>query len=229
MHLSRLTLNPRTRRVQRELANPYELHRTLLRAYPDELPDAERILYRVETDPRSGVPAVLLQSHARPDWAWLGEPGARDYLLAAPQTKAFELTLTPGQLLAFRLRANPTARRRLPDGSRKRVGLYDEEEQIAWLQRKGESGGFLVRSVRVGESARVTGWARCRPKKGEHKQAEPGSSPKGRRCPLTLLSVQYDGLLQIADADALWRTVQGGIGSAKGFGFGLLSLARPPA
>ena len=111
MYLSRLTLNPRTRRVQRELANPYELHRTLLRAYPDALLKTERILYRVETDPRSGVPAVLLQSHARPDWAWLGEPGARDYLLAAPQTKAFELTLTPGQLLAFRLRANPTARR----------------------------------------------------------------------------------------------------------------------
>jgi CRISPR system Cascade subunit CasE len=49
------------------------------------------------------------------------------------------------------------------------------------------------------------------------------------RCPLNLLSVQFDGLLQVLDPDALWHTVQAGVGSAKGFGFGLLSLARPPS
>ena len=43
MYLSQLTLNPRTRRVQRELANPYELHRTLMRAYPEALPEGERV------------------------------------------------------------------------------------------------------------------------------------------------------------------------------------------
>ena len=213
MYLSRLTLNPRARRVQRELANPYELHRTLMRAYPAELPEAERVLFRVDTDARSGVPVVLLQSHARPDWAWLGEPGARDYLLGAPQTKAFELTFTPGQVLAFRLRANPTARRRLPDGSRKRVGLVREEEQIDWLRRKGEQGGFRVLSARAGDGSRANGWLRR----------------DGERHNLTMLAVQFDGLLQVTDPGLLWRAVQEGIGSGKGLGFGLLSLARPPS
>ena len=228
MYLSRLTLNPRTRRVQRELANPYELHRTLMRAYPEDLPEEERVLFRVESDARSGVPVVLLQSRARPDWAWLGDPGARGYLLGAPRTKSFALSLARGQVLAFRLRANPTARRRLPDGKKKRIGLYREEEQLAWLQRKGEAGGFGVLSVRVGDAARVTGWARREPRQGENEQAAAGPPEGGARCPLNLLSVQYDGLLRVTDPDALWATVQAGIGSGKGFGFGLLSLAPRP-
>ena len=37
MYLSRLILNPRHRRVQREVANPYEMHRSLMRAFPDNL------------------------------------------------------------------------------------------------------------------------------------------------------------------------------------------------
>jgi CRISPR system Cascade subunit CasE len=198
--------------VQRELANPYELHRTLMSAYPDDLPEDERVLFRVETNLQGGAPHVLLQSHTRPDWAWLGEPEARDYTLAAPQTKSFELSFAHGQVLAFRLRANPTARRRLPDGSRKRVGLYREEEQVAWLQRKGEQGGFRVLSVRTSDESKVNGWVRR----------------NGERHKLTLLSVQFDGLLEVTDPGALWRTVQDGVGSAKGLGFGLLSLAPRP-
>ena len=34
MYLSRLILNPRSRRVQRELAEPYEMHRSLMKAFP---------------------------------------------------------------------------------------------------------------------------------------------------------------------------------------------------
>ena len=45
---------------------------------------------------------------------------------------------------------------------------------------------------------------------------------------LRLLAVRFDGLLQVTDPDRLRETVRRGIGSGKGFGFGLLSLARPP-
>ena len=34
MYLSQLTLNPRNRRAQRELAAPYQMHKTLMRAFP---------------------------------------------------------------------------------------------------------------------------------------------------------------------------------------------------
>ena len=37
MYLSRLILNPRNRRVQREIAGPYQMHRSIMRAFPDNL------------------------------------------------------------------------------------------------------------------------------------------------------------------------------------------------
>jgi CRISPR system Cascade subunit CasE len=70
-------------------------------------------------------------------------------------------------------------------------------------------------------------------------RANPSVKRDGRRCglycyvcrdkgithKLTLLAVQFDGLLQVTDPDHLRESVEGGIGSAKAFGLGLLSLA----
>jgi CRISPR system Cascade subunit CasE len=217
MYLSRLILNPRNRRVQKEVAQPYQMHKSLMRAFPDNLAKGdERVLFRLETA-RTGALILLVQSLTLPDWSWLAEPDARGYLLPVdelnPAVKSFDLNLAPGQMLAFRLRANPTARRRLPDGTRKRVGLCREEEQIEWLKRKGEQGGFLVVSVRTSNQDTINGYIRRDEER--HK--------------LKLLAVQFDGLLQVTDADQLCETVRRGVGSGKGLGFGLLSLARPQA
>ena len=217
MYLSRLILNPRHRRVQKEVAAPYQMHRSLMNAFPDNLAKgAERVLFRLETG-RTGTLTLLVQSLTLPDWSWLAESNARGYLLPVdepnPAVKSFDLNLAIGQVLAFRLRANPTARRRLPDGKRKRVGLCREEEQIEWLKRKGEQGGFYVLSVRTSNQDTVNGYIRRDEER--HK--------------LKLLAVQFDGLLQVTDPHRLHETVRQGIGSGKAMGFGLLSLARPPA
>lgn len=217
MYLSRLILNPRNRRVQREVAEPYQMHRSLMRAFPDDLQKgAERVLFRLETT-RTGTLTLLVQSWTLPDWSWLAEPRARDYLLPVnepnPAVKPFDLNLAPGQVLAFRLRANPTVKRRFDSGDHKRVGIYDEEKQIDWLKRKGEQGGFRVLSVRTSGKDIVRGRI--------HRD--------GRTYQLNLLAVQFDGLLQVTDPDRLRESVRRGMGSGKALGFGLLSLARPPA
>lgn len=218
MHLSRLILNPRNRRVQREVAEPYQMHRSLMRAFPDDLDEgAERVLFRLETHPRTGALTLLVQSWTLPDWSWLAEPNARGYLLPVdepnPSVKSFDLHLAPGQVLAFRLRANPTVKRKFPSGDHKRVGLYREEEQIEWLKHKGEQGGFRLLSARTGGQDVVNGTI--------HRN--------GDKHKLHLLAVQFDGLLQVTDPDRLRETVRRGIGSGKALGFGLLSLARPVA
>jgi CRISPR system Cascade subunit CasE len=215
MYLSRLMLNPRDRTVQREIANVYELHRTLMAAFPDDLPSDERVLFRVETDPRTGVPTLLVQSHTQPDWRYLETRGT--YLLPAsqwppqiftnPAVKSFTLDLAAGQTLAFRLRANVTVKR---DGSRH--GLYDEEDQRAWLTRKGERNGFQPLRVTVIQEDNQISW-------------KPRGNDKRRK--LTHFAVRFDGHLKITDPDKLWDAVQSGIGPAKSFGFGLLSLAPP--
>ena len=43
---------------------------------------------------------------------------------------------------------------------------------------------------------------------------------------LKLFTVQFDGVLQVIDADQTQHAIESGIGSGKGFGCGLLSLAR---
>lgn len=216
MYLSRLILNPRNRRVQRELAQPYEMHRSIMRAFPAHLKEGEeRVLWRVDDDPRMGV-LLLVQSWDAPDWSWLAEDGAQGYLLpmqdASPAVKPFQPQLVAGQVLRFRLRANPTVKRRFADsGDHKRVGLYKEEEQIAWLERKAEAAGFCVLSVNSASDD---------PKAGQKRE-------DGQTHALTLLAVRFDGLLQVTDPAKLVNAVRSGIGSAKGLGFGLLSLAPP--
>jgi len=209
MYLSRLILNPRNRRVQREIADPYQMHRSLMRAFPDDLaPAAERVLYRLEHDPRRGALQLLVQSLNLPDWSWLAQPGARGYLLAVdepnPAVKSFDLHLVPGQVLAFRLRANPTVKR-----NGKRLGLYRPEEQRQWLLRKAEQHGFRVLSARIGGKEKLSGYI--------HRQDTTHR--------LQLLAVQFDGLLQVSDPELLCQAVQWGIGSGKALGCGLLSLA----
>jgi hypothetical protein len=48
-----------------------------------------------------------------------------------------------------------------------------------------------------------------------------------RRHKLKLYAVRFDGLLQVVDPQRVLETVRRGIGSGKGLGFGLLSLAKP--
>ena len=209
MYLSRLILNPRHRRVQSEIASPYEMHRSIMCAFPDDLgPDEERVLFRLEAEARDRQPTLLVQSWNMPDWSWLGEPEAQGYLattnLPNPAVKPFQLKLSEGQTLAFRLRGNPTVKR---DG--KRVGLYSQKEQEEWLARKAEQSGIQVISVRTSHEQMVT------------TVIHRGNSTHH----VKLLSVRFDGYLRVCDPERLWRAVRRGVGSAKAFGFGLLSLA----
>ena len=118
MYLSRLILNPRNRRVQRELAEPYQMHKSLMRCFPDGLDrEKERVLFRVDADPRTGTLTVLLQSTLEPGWDWLEEDGARGYLLPDhllppdinqnPATKTVDLQPAAGHVRRPRCRHGP--------------------------------------------------------------------------------------------------------------------------
>lgn len=223
MYLSRLILNPRSRQVQRELADPYEMHRTICRAFPhanfkDNEPSG--ILFRVDIHPKTGVPTLLVQSQQPPDWSFLLAEG-KNYLLddaelplgvENPAWKVFNLQFHPGQMLAFRLRANPTRRlgKSAGEAKGKRAGILDEEKQLEWLKRKLEaSGARLI-------SARVTGKAKLSSKLFTEKDDT-------RR--MRFVSAQFEGILQVTDPDQLRSAIASGIGSAKGLGFGLVSVA----
>ncbi len=217
MYLSRLYLNPHSRQVQREIADAYQLHRTILRAFDTFSPEEpERVLFRLEVDSKSGVPVILVQSQQLPNWSWLQAPEV-NYLLAAvplnPEVKVFQFEPDIDEVFAFRLRANPTIKKSAADKEKengKRIGIMKEEEQISWIKRKLEAAGCDLLKVRISGQTKVSGWQK--------------TSDKPRR--LVYHAVQFDGYLKVNNPANLKTALLNGIGPAKGFGFGLLSLAR---
>lgn len=209
MYLARLILDPRLRskRLRNDIRSPYEMHRTIMRTFPDGCAaNGERVLWRLDIDRRSGRMVVYVQSRGEPDWTALSDeyPG---YLAETPAVRAdYPPPLSAGQLLSFRLRGNPTVRKK---ENGKRVGIIDEESQLAWLKRKGERGGFAIREASI---VREDGPDRLeKGRKDDHK--------------LSLLAVRFEGVLQVTDPEAFGKTLQDGIGSGKAMGFGLLSIA----
>lgn len=216
MHLSKLTLHPRSRDARRDAGSPYDLHRTLARAFatPEgvDYRSHHRVLFRLEpASPTAKGQVVLVQSGTLPDWHELPE----GYLLDA-QTRPNEPSFAEGQTFAFRLVANPTRKVKRP-GQRqgRRVGLGDTLTEngsspvLEWLHGKGQQHGFSVSFAVVNPFVLGS----C---------LHPLSDKRG----LPLWGARFDGLLQIKDLKLFSEALQRGIGPAKAFGFGLLSLAR---
>ena len=206
MYLSLLRLNPRSRKAMAEATRPYELHRSLMKAFPHEKDGGPgRVLFRLDIDNDKGAMSVLVQSETKPDWAPLNS--ARDFFSDQPQHKTFAPTFAQGQLLYFRLRANPSVKRR-----GKRLGIVKEEAQAAWLTRKASQGGFELVSLTVIPEGIA------HDKMTDHVRSQHN---------LSLLSVRFEGLLRVTDPNTFLHTLERGIGSGKGVGFGLLSVAPP--
>jgi CRISPR system Cascade subunit CasE len=246
LYLSRLLLDPNCRRVQSELAHPYEMQRTVMHGFDkytvnkDEMKREKfNVLFRADQDERNGYVILYVQSTVEPDWSFLGEKGG--YLLESinqpnpvcKNVEALYKNLFKGQELSFYLRANPTKRIFKPKNGDeflkgKRVSLLREEEQVAWLVRKGKEretgcpGGFeiLTRQIK-GEAGKIV-----------MVHAEPEGNQIGlkrdeeRDYEMTHLALRFNGLLRITNADDFRKTIVRGIGSGKAFGFGLLSLRK---
>ena len=220
MFFSELFLNPRNRQARRDLSSPYELHRTLLRAFPDQDDGGSgRVLFRIEPNQEGRHPTVLVQSEKEPDWSshanseYAELHGPKHVHFIGPTGRSAEegegaIAVQRGDAFHFRLLANPTVKR-----NKKRHGLFQEEEQIAWLERKGQLGGFCFERERLV----VVPTGRIRSQK---------NSGDGKTTTLFHYAVRFDGVLQVEEPQRFVETLESGIGSAKGFGFGLLSLAR---
>jgi CRISPR system Cascade subunit CasE len=190
--------------------NPYQLHQALWRLFPGH-EDADReFLFRVEQLQRGVGAHILMQSTIQPhsveqspiilNW--------REYVVNIPN----------GQRLRFRLRANPI--KTIKDSSKGtiekqgktftktvRVPLVSEEQQQAWLERKLQSFAQLESLIVQPEPVLY------------FRKAKEGRSGK-------IQTVMFDGILTVTNAEVLSQVTRQGIGPAKAFGCGLLSIAR---
>ena len=153
---------------------------------------------------------ILVQSHNEPDWnkAFNEFP----VLSQPPECKLFLPKLNAGGSYRFRLLANPTVKKTIDsNGEQKkaRLGLLKEEAQQDWLQRKLEAAGSKVLASHI--LPRGFQHSRKNPAKDETHQIH--------------FAVLFEGILQVDDVSLLQSALETGLGPAKGFGFGLLSLA----
>lgn len=216
LHLSLLTLDPLAGRAARDcLADIQQMHRLVMRGFPDtDARDARRkfnVLFRVDAVDR--LTQILVQSTTEPDWAEL-ETG----LLTAPARvrDASPLHGLPvGASLRFLLVANPTRAIR-PDGRESRHAMRvpmraDEgpNGRIDWLTRKAEQSGFRLDR----DSLLITGIPLRR-----------GARGKSR---VVIEQCRFDGLLEVTEPDRFRAAITQGIGRARAYGCGLLSVRRP--
>ncbi|GGI97874.1 type I-E CRISPR-associated protein Cas6/Cse3/CasE [Saccharopolyspora subtropica] len=227
MYLSRLIPDTTSLAFRRDYADLHHMHRTVMSAFPDITDETSArahhgVLWRLDPG-RTGF-ILYVQSRTRPDWNHLG----RNYLTRPAEIRDLSAVLEalqPARTLAFRLLANPTKRLRLIDqrapehkGRRdNRYPIRKPSDQITWLINCGKRYGFTIPTgsdarpdVAVTPSPRLTGYQ------------------TGKRTnKLTVDSVRYDGHLVVTDPDALANALVTGIGPAKAYGCGLLSLAPP--
>lgn len=229
MILTRLLVNARLPQAARDLAVPYELHRTLARCFPEmpSLPETDEqgrevhrpgyraaydVLFRIETTPTGLRRVVLVQSSVPLQAEGLPAGYAVDV-----EQKAFVPEVREGQTLGFRLLANPVLRERRDAGARSKHSrrralplmgeAYGSSPALAWLERQGMTYGFSLVQV----SMQVV--------------APPSTAVAHGKGAMPHQGVQFDGRLRVTNAESFVRALKTGIGPAKAFGFGLLSVA----
>ena len=224
MFLHRIHLDPRNKEVRRDLADPYELHSTLCRAFSPgglKCPEGE-FLWRLEPEVNSnGCPRVLVQSRSLPDWSRIGIKGwfAGDPDPAINLAVRLRLdSLSPGQRFRFRLRANPCVTR-----NGKRLGLLGLSEQEVWLERKGrDQHGFRLPRL---ESFGLTGNPVDRiDVRVFQEQMLHGKRRYEGGSDIRVFSVLYDGILAVSDTGKFLSALRSGVGHGKAMGLGLMSV-----
>jgi len=203
-------------------------------------------LFRIDPVKRGRV-AILVQSALKPNWDYAFH-NANYFLVTKPETKEFNPVFVTNQVLQFRLMANPTRKidtKSGPDGKRrngKRVPV--PSDQLAnWLMSRAEAGGFAVGKdsiiiqpgyIYVNKPWNGKPCPQCGSRKMKQEEKAEGtvmvcqSKACGHEVKLfrhRLRSVRYDGILTVANHIRLKETLTRGIGPAKAFGFGLLSVA----
>lgn len=224
MFLNRIHLDLRCKEARRDLANPYQLHSTLCRAFspPETKCPQGAFLWRLEPETNlTGYPRILVQSRQEPDWTGIPVKGwLADCDSPINLTGRLKLdSLQPGQRFRFRLRANPCVTR-----NGKRLGLLKQVEQEQWLVRKGALHGFSLPQLLAFDYSEMED-ERVDVRISQEQMLKDRQHSDNA---IRIFSVLYDGMLTVTEPVAFRSALQSGIGHGKVMGLGMLSVVRIP-
>lgn len=248
-YLSKIRINPMRDTGRTMLANPHRVHAMIQQGIATQ-PVNERTLWRWETASNPYQPHLLVLTQSRPDWNHIAEqagwPNAdgehfaiRDYQplfdhLAIGREFAFKLTANPVQNTNNPTKPSPAQAARLDSDPKKRgerLGHRTAAQQLDWLITRTARHGFAIPEITLGHhpdptnttpvtthDLRLTARDRLRFTKNNASKSPP----------ITLATATFEGRLAVTDPDLLRTTLLGGIGPAKSYGCGLLTLAPLP-
>lgn len=186
------------------LIDSYRWHQRSWAFFPNQPTGSRPFLTRIdELENRSVLWILSAVQPVRPNWC-----GAEQY-----EVREIASSFLSHRYYAFSLKANPVRClvQRDEAGNRKkhgrRIAITDPQQLRAWLSRKATDGGFCLMEDRTLDIGAVS---RAHFRNSKHSAYHGG--------------VEFKGFLKVVEHSIFSQTYFSGIGSAKGFGFGLLLL-----
>mgnify|MGYP001040309636 CR=1 FL=1 len=212
MYLSRVTLNAKKRETMQALVIPSLMHGAVEQSFDGP---RQRNLWRV--DWLKDQCYLLVVSPEKPDFTHLVHQFGHQEHAQGWETRDYNPLLNriqEGDTWKFRLKANPvqsSASDKDPTTGRGKVHAHvTQEQQRAWLMKRAEKSGFSLHED--GFDVVHTQWEKF------------SKSRKGGK-EITLRTATFEGALTITNTDDFTNTLKSGIGKAKSYGCGLLTIA----
>ena len=217
MYLTQMHLNPSRRGTRWLLASPQRMHAAVLSSFPPgttaESPDG-RILWRVDSSDSDKTLTLYVSSPTKPDLTGIIEQAgwpATDHGWRTASTATLLDRLATGQRWGFRLTANPVHNVAVPGERGKRLGHVTVGHQQQWFLDRAAGWGFAVDDTALAVHSR--------------RQLSFSRRTDGTDRTVTVAVATYDGVLTVTDPALLRRALGHGVGRAKAYGCGLLTLA----
>ncbi|GAA2433316.1 type I-E CRISPR-associated protein Cas6/Cse3/CasE [Streptomyces macrosporus] len=241
MFLTRFRLNTARPGARRLLSSPQAMHAAVMSSFPTLLPTdtppttGPRVLWRVDHTTRAEV-MLYIVGPDRPDLTHLVEQAGWPAAAAADpdrpgwQTRPyapFLARLEADSVWAFRLTANPVHSIRRTEGEpTKRTAHLTPRHQMDWLLKRQKDSGFRILEKPL-DQRRLPDGDQYQLIVRDRRDLSFGKTEHttGRKNRVTLTTATFDGRLQVTDPDALRRTLTSGLGKAKAYGCGLMTLA----
>lgn len=220
MFMTQMRLNPARQGTRRLLGSPQRMHAAVSSSFPELGND--RVLWRVDSSHSHDV-RLLLVSPQEPDLTHLveqaGWPTLGEATWLTKSYSPFLARLVADQTWSFRLRANPVRRQRDENGRIRTQAHVTVDQQRQWfLDRVDGLGVELLTNAGGRDSVEVV--------RRDAQQFQRRSAPADRGRHVTIASADFEGILRVRDAELLRQALVEGIGRAKAYGCGLMTLAR---
>ena len=224
--LSRITLDAHKRGARKLMGNPQAMHAAVMAVFGNApVGDEARPLWRVDSG--NDGHHLYVSGPGTPNLAPLqAQAGVDGVMPVSTDLGPFLARLSQGQVWAFRLTANPVSAVSQGPGARGKVVPHvSAAQQLDWLDRKAEQHGFRV--ARFGSHGEESEESALSALVTQRRDLRFSKNHGGHARRVSIRTARFDGHLVVTDPDALRLALLQGIGRARAYGCGLLSLASP--